>query len=324
MAFEIIKGRKKMPFNVILFGVPGIGKSSWAAGHMSETGEWIDGAPKPIFLGNEENDELTVDRFPIPLSYDDLIKQLNQLIADPMGYETVVIDTLDSIEKLLHKKILAADPKQTGSMMAAFGGYGKAYDRAETELMHMRGLLKALRDKHGLNIILLAHSKKVKAVDTLLGLEYDTFELNLHAKAQAVFIDWVSAVLFANYVAHAKDGVNSDKVFAMGHGDRVLLTAKRPGHLGKNRYALPYELPLCFADFYECFEAFYKQPAGSASALYLQIVERLSLISDQHLFQTIEKTLEAARGDDVKLRAILIRVNELIQKTEAAASQIEE
>lgn len=311
MSFEIIKGRVKMPFNVILFGVPGIGKSSWAAGYTDTDGTFHQGAPKPIFIGSEENDELVADRFPIPATYDEFIKQLTSLLADPMGYETVVVDTLDAIEKLLHKKILSSDPKQTGSMMAAFGGYGKAYDKAESELVHLRALLKSLRDKHKMNIILLAHSKKVKAVDTILGLEYDTYELNLHQKAQALFIDWVSAVLFANYVSHAKDGVNSDKVFAMGHGQRVLLTEKRPGHLGKNRYSLPYEMDLEFSEFYSHYLAFYEGTGREADAVLAEVLDKVLLVEDVALRAQISAKAEASRGDLNTLNKILTRVVEI-------------
>jgi len=314
MSFEIIKGRVKMPFNVILFGVPGIGKSSWAAGYTDTDGTFHQGAPKPIFIGSEENDELVADRFPIPATYDEFIKQLTSLLADPMGYETVVVDTLDAIEKLLHKKILASDPKQTGSMMAAFGGYGKAYDKAESELVHLRALLKSLRDKHKMNIILLAHSKKVKAVDTILGLEYDTYELNLHQKAQALFIDWVSAVLFANYVSHAKDGVNSDKVFAMGHGQRVLLTEKRPGHLGKNRYGLPYEMDLEFSEFYHRYEAFYDLAGFGLNDTFENIMVAVKEMEDLDLKNTIRNKAEESREDLNTLKKILARVVEINKK----------
>jgi septin family protein len=41
---EIIRGKKKKPFNVMLLGTPGIGKSTWAAS-----------CPSPIFITAEGN-----------------------------------------------------------------------------------------------------------------------------------------------------------------------------------------------------------------------------------------------------------------------------
>jgi hypothetical protein len=301
---EIISGKKKKPFNVILYGVPGIGKSTWAAA-----------CPKPIFLGPEENDELDAARFPIPASYDDLLKQLTGLVADPKGYKTVVIDTLDGVEKLAHAKVLASDSKQTGSMMAAHGGYAKAYEKAETELFACRALLKTLRDKHGMHVVLLAHSKKAKATDTVVGLEYDTYELNLHAKAQSIFVDWVSAVLFANYSITKKDNDNSDKVFAMGHGTRVLFTDKRPGYLAKNRYDLPHQLDLEFADFFAGYETFYDDEIPKEPGPYIDAIMGLMknlgespAVDD--LKTAIVKSVEDNKTNVPMLQKILARVQE--------------
>lgn len=299
-SLEITSGKRKKPFNIILIGVPGIGKSTFAAN-----------APKPVFLGAEENDELDVSRFPIPKTFDEFVAQLTSLHANPRGFQTVVIDTLDSIEKLLHAKILSMDGKGAKSVMAALGGYGKAYEYAETELAHVRDLLKSLRDSHGMNVILLAHSKKVRATDTIIGMEYDTYEMNLHVRAQNLFVDWVSAVLFANYIAHAREGANSDKVFAMGHGQRVLLTEKRPGHLGKNRYNLPYEMDLDFPEFYAAYEAFYEKPV-TAAQLFDQITGLLANIKDQAVVEKVMQTVEKNPTDVPALKKILARVQELV------------
>lgn len=314
-AFQIRRGRKKMPFNVILFGVPGIGKSSWAGGYEDEDGVWHDGAPSPIFVGSEENDELIADRYPIPQSFDEFNMQLMDIAKNPRNYKTVVVDTIDAIEKLLHKKILAQDPKQTGSMAAAFGGYNKAYDKAETEMVHTRALLKKLRDECGMNIIILAHSKKVRATDTVLGLEYDTYEMSVHQKVQSLFVDWVSAVLFANYVAHKKEGDNTDKIFAMGHGDRTIFTAKRPGHLGKNRYNLPYEMSMEFAEFNDAYSNFYAGKARSPDEIRAEAIGLLTNVQDEALVKTIKGTLEASGNDAERLSKILSRIHELIGET---------
>lgn len=319
MGFQIQRGRMKKPYNVVLIGVPGIGKTSWAVGYEDEDGVWHEGAENPIVLGPEENDEIQADRYPIPATYDELNQQLLDLIANPRGYKTVVLDTLDATEKLLHKKILAMDPKQTGAMASAFGGYAKAYDKAETELVYTRGLLKTLRDKHGMNLILIAHSKKAKATDTLLGLEYDTFEMALHAKAQALFVDWVSAVLFANYVARAKDGINSDKVFAMGQGERRIFTQKRPGHLAKNRYNLPFEMSLEFTDFKEAYDAFYAGRARPVAELVAEIEGQLLNLPEgsESTIEAVKKSVEAAKDDAAKLTKILSRVYELLGEKQA-------
>lgn len=301
---EIIKGKVKKPFNVILYGVPGIGKSTWAAG-----------APEPLFIGAEENDELNASRLKRAETWTEFIEQLAWLDKTSPEYSTLVVDTLDSVEKLLHRHILAEDSKSSGSMARAHGGYGRAFEQAESEMIKLRSKLQSFRDK-GKGIVLLAHSNKTKADDTNIGLQYDTYEMAIHRKAQAVFVDWVSAVLFANYVVHRADDDNSDKVFAIGQGERMVLTEKRPGFLAKNRYNLPYEMPLEFEAFHERYLQFYEMdsPSFSPDEVYQQCVGLLSNISDAELQKKIVATMDKAleEKNQKKMMAIKKRIEERI------------
>jgi hypothetical protein len=299
---QIISGRIKKPFAIVVFGIPGIGKSTFAS-H----------APSPIFLGAEENDELDVNRLPMAKTFEEFNKQLDYVLSLPIGqYKTVVIDTIDSVEKLLHRQILNDDPKAKGAMGKAHGGYGKAYEIAETEMLSVREKLKTMRDQMGMNVILLAHSKKRQSTDTILGFQHDTYELTLHERVQNVFVDWVSAVLFANYVTYFKEDVNSEKMFASGEGERLLLTEKRPGHLGKNRYSMPYKIALEFSAFEKCYNDFFNNKPLDPNQLRESIMGACELLQNDAATYSavINKTGEA--GDDVKqLQTILNRVLEI-------------
>lgn len=300
---EIIRGKIKKPFNIIMYGHPGVGKSTWAKN-----------SPEPIFIGAEEIDDLDVDRGKRAETWLEFEGQVASLIQTMSSGRTLVIDTLDSVEKLLHRHILSQDTKSAGSMAQAHGGYGRAYERAESEFLKLRQSLQQLRDR-GVAIILLAHSHKTLAIDTVLGLQYDTHEMSLHKKAQSVFVDWASAVLFATSVNYRSDDDNSDKVFAIGQGERVVLTEKRPGFLAKNRYNLPYEMPLDFGVFYEKYNEFYELDSSADSAdIYQQCFRLLVNISDDSLRSTIlshmDKSLEAL--DARKLIEIKKRIEQRI------------
>lgn len=301
--FDVQKGKKRQPFNVILFGQPGLGKSTWA----SE-------APNSLFIGGEETGELDVARFPKTTSYQDFFKQVEHITThnNELGFQTLVIDTIDSVEAMLHQKILKEDPKQIGSMIAAHGGYGKAYEMAASELLKLRALFERIRDS-GVNLIFLAHSKKVQAIDPIMGLSYDTYELNLHQRAQAVFVDWVSAVLFANYVLHPQAGTNTDRVFATGDGERVLLTEKRPGHLGKNRFSLPYEMPLKFSEFYSRWESFYSDGPKSDD-LIASVKAMIDLVQDEKVKKKANELLTKAGVDVIQLSKIQTRLQEILKQ----------
>lgn len=302
--FVVQKGKKKEPFNVILAGVAGIGKSTWGSG-----------SPSPLFLGGEETGEIDVQRLPQAKSYADITAQVDHLLSSDceIRYETLVVDTLDSIEKMLHEKILKEDPKATGSMISAHGGFGKSYEKSEHELINLRGKFKRLRDEKGKNLVFIAHTKKVVANDPILGLSYDTYELNLHQRAQAVFCDWVSGVFFANYIIHATAGTNTDKIFATGEGIRVILTEKRPGHVGKNRFNLPYEMPLDFKEFHNAFERFYNGSGETSDSLKASIAGLCENISDKTRVTKIMETVEKAGNDMEKLKKIKSKVEEIVQ-----------
>ena len=87
---EIITGRKSTPVKGVLYGVAGIGKTTFAA-------KW----PKPLFLDVEQGSwQLDVARV-IPKSYAEFKDCIRQLQADAMGYQTLVIDSADWLEQMM-------------------------------------------------------------------------------------------------------------------------------------------------------------------------------------------------------------------------------
>jgi hypothetical protein len=297
----IIKGKKKKPAAIIAIGVPGIGKSRFG-----------ESCPYPLFMGAEENDELSADRLPIPDSWEDAKAQARWVLKNKVPYKTLVIDTIDSLQQLLHAHVLKSSKNKTGSMAKAHGGYGAGFDISEREFLEFRNILKALRDEKGMHIVILGHVKKSQATDPILGLQYDTFEMNLHHKEQAVFVDWCSAVMFANYVSHTAEMDNtSDKKFVIGEGERVLLTEKRPGHLGKNRYKLPYELEMPEEDpsgpFWEGYEAFYSDVGRSTEQIKGNISKMAGEL-DEGTQEKIKANVEKAGNDVARLEKLEQRV----------------
>lgn len=247
---DVQSGRKMKPLAIILYGVEGVGKTFFG---MS--------SPNPINLGAEPNEEIDGARFPVCKTYDGYIKRLDELLNENHDYKTLVVDTLDSVEALLHKQIVENDGKAQ-SINTANGGYGKGHAEADKHLINMRDdKFQALREKRGMNIVLLNHSTKVKVEDPMTpDTSYDSYQLKLHVNQKGVgalpiFTEWVSAVLFANHriASTEKDG----KRYVMGAGERVMYTEKRPGYFGKNRFNLPHEMPLSWIDFANGVKSFY-------------------------------------------------------------------
>ena len=290
---EIIKGKQKQPFNIVLFGTPGVGKSTWASK-----------APKPIFLGFEETSELEVDRFPIPKNYSEFVSQLDYLTKFNTDYKTVVIDSIDTVERSLHQEIRE---KENKPMAKCMGGYGAAFDYSESRLMEVREKLKYLRDVKGMNIILLGHVMSKTKTDPIQALTYDAYQPNLHQKIQSLFVDWAQCSFFATYVtAPIKDG-NSEKVFSSSNGKRKLLCEERPGVYAKNRYNMPYEVPFEFDVFFKHYEDFYNGKELLTDEIRQSILAILSS-KDSDLRDKVVMATEKAGNNQNKLKDILERL----------------
>lgn len=225
------KGRKLKPLALMLHAPHGIGKSTFATE-----------APDPIYIGQEENDELDVARFPKVESWIDLENQLDTLLKEDHDYKTVVIDTIDGLQQVAEQVILSEKKNEGKTLATAYGGYGKGYEKMANMFLNIRdSYLIPLREKKGMNIVLLAHSEKVKHEDPMTNTSYDHFEVALHKKVKHLFEDWVSAILFANYYLVIAEN-NSGKEYAEGDGLRMIYTEERPSHVAKNRFDLDFEI----------------------------------------------------------------------------------
>lgn len=289
---EIIKGRQQTPFAVWIYGHAGLGKSTFGAR-----------SPKPLFLGAEANDDLEADKLPMPKTWDEFAKQVQWAKSNAKDYETIVIDSLDSVERLLHSKIVTEAKTQT--MAQALGGYGKAYDRAEKVLdEELRQPLMEMRAA-GKNIIVTSHVQKTSSgLDPVLLMQFDAVEPNVHKKIINLFGDWVSCILFATGETIQHKDANSDKMFAMTTENRVLYTERRAGFLAKNRYDLAFEMGLDFNEFYKGYLNFFEGQGPSLESVKESIEGLLSNVTDENFLALVRKTVNDAGEDVRQLRRI--------------------
>ena len=226
-------GRKLKPLAIMLHAPHGIGKSTFATE-----------APNPIYIGQEENDELDVARFPKVMHWSELIDQLTTLRDEKHDYKTVVIDTADGLEQTAEKDILGLDINKGKTMATAYGGYGKAYEKMGNMFLKVRDeFLIPLRDEKGMNVVILCHSKKVKHEEPMTNTSYDHYETALHKRTKAIFEDWVSAILFANHALIKAEGDDGQTYTTSLDGERLIFTQERPSHVAKNRFDMPYDIP---------------------------------------------------------------------------------
>lgn len=245
----IQRGRTKQPPRLLVYGTPGVGKSTFAAQ-----------APNPIFIPTEDGlGEIDCARFPLATTYDDVRDSLRSLASDQHNFETVVIDSLDWLERLLWERL--CQDYNVKSIEKVDGGYGKGYTHALAYWAEILGLLKALREQRGMAVILIAHTKIEKFADPE-ATTYDRYSPRLHEKAGALVSEWVDAVLFATrkFRTQAEDaGFNRKRAIALAvgkdGGDRIIRCIGGPSCVAKNRYSITEELPLSWAAFVAALSA---------------------------------------------------------------------
>ena len=88
---QIHTGKRHNPPRLLVYGVEGIGKSTLASQ-----------APKPIFIPTEDGlDQIECDSFPLAETFADITGALTALINEDHDYQTVVIDSLDWMERII-------------------------------------------------------------------------------------------------------------------------------------------------------------------------------------------------------------------------------
>lgn len=304
---KVQKGKVKKPPRIFLYGISGIGKTTFGAG-----------AENPIFVGGEDGaNSLNVDKMPKVSTFNEVFAQLTELVNESHDYKTVVIDTLDSLEGLAWQQIMQMSGAK--SIETASGGYGKGYLAAAHLFEDVRTLLDQLRDK-GITVIVLAHSQVVKFCDPVTNVEYDTYKPKLHKKACAVFTEWADVLAFTNFEIYSAENKKGETK-AYGDGKRMLFTESRPSFEAKNRYCLPFQMDLdykqmrsaidLFLTDHEEIEVHVEDPATKINELIFLINNKIERLNP-NIQEIVKNTALEAGQDYEQLIIIDNRINEIL------------
>ena len=321
MVTKLIVGKQPTPDYGILIGVPGVGKTSFLAGWFDQINNiHYQGAPNCVLLGPENLNEADCSKFPKAETYDQLIGQINEILNgehDDKGFQTVGLDSLDMIEKLIHQKICL---KARVDNIDSFN-YGAGRKQTIANLIELEKLVYRMVSEKGLSVWYIAHCVPVDVNDPVLGLSYQNYELALHKSkkmdASKNFVDKVSTILFANYIL-----VKTDDGYAKSTERRGLFTEFRPGHLAKNRYGLPYELPLFYDQYAHGKKLFYSGGVSEADlnksneAEVQRIRYEIGVYANQvdlNIWKTIENSISMAGNNINELNRILNKITTMVQ-----------
>tara|TARA_R100000234_G_C4993005_1_gene176470 strand:+ start:663 stop:1415 length:753 start_codon:yes stop_codon:yes gene_type:complete len=235
MALNVVQGTALAPPRILIYGPPGVGKTTFAAG----AGKGV------ICLPTEEGaDVVGMDRFPLAQSVPDVMGHLDQLIKEKHDYSVLALDSLDWLETLTWDQACA--DAGVKSIEEIGGGYGKGYLAALAYHRALLGKITILRKEKNMACVLLAHSQ-VRRFEDPTTEAFDRFEIKLHKRASDLYTEFCDIVGFANVKTTTRETTGDfgkKKVKPVSSGERVLRTASRPNFVAKTRYAIPDELPL--------------------------------------------------------------------------------
>lgn len=252
------RGPRHRPPRVVLMAPQGVGKSTWA-----------NSAPAPIFVQTEEGlDAIDVHAsFDLARSQQDVLDALGALITEDHEFKTIVLDTADWLETLIHRQIAAQNSVDQIEKIP----YGKGYKLAVEEWRKVLEGFDLLRNEKEMIVIVLAHVK-IKRFEDPTADAYDRYLLDLHESAASLLVEWCDVLGFANHSIATKTtdaGFNKKIVRGIGSGERILCLEERPGFIAKNRYGMPPSIQFPKVGGWAAFEqelAAAMQPQPKAAA----------------------------------------------------------
>lgn len=240
MALKISKGVIAGAVKVLVYGVAGVGKTTFASEF-----------PKPLFLDLDRGSEkLDVERVEGLQEWPDFVSTLREIAetlvrGEDFPYQTVVIDTADKAAEMCSRYICNRDGKKNIEDYGYGKGYGFLAASFSTDfLVWTQAIVDA-----GVNVVIIGHSMQRQAVNPDTAEAYDHWELKLPGKNAnsigALVKEWADMVLFAYQTT---DVINKDGKKVARNLRRMMRTQTSPFADAKTRFDLPEVLPFSYEE----------------------------------------------------------------------------
>jgi hypothetical protein len=221
---------------LIIAGPAKVGKTTFGAS-----------MPKPNFERTEDGTNgMDVDAFDVLPDYTTCLEQLRWLAKGEHQYQTLVIDALDGLERLIWSQVVldhnAANPAKPIKSIEDIG-FAKGYIFALTYWQRLVSALTYLRDQ-GMAICMLCHThqRRVSPPDME---EFERYEPRIHHKALGLLVEWADLIGFAQLETRTK-ATESGKRQGVTTGRRMLHCSESAAYVAGNRYGIESSLPLAW------------------------------------------------------------------------------
>jgi hypothetical protein len=179
----------------------------------------------------------------------DLVAWQTSLLSDPQGIETLIFDAAGGFEAMCAAMVCERDFKgdwgETG-----FAAYGRGTKLVANEWRAFLMRIEQLRDKHGVQHIILGHSK-IKLFNNPAGVNYDRYVCDMSDAVYQLTARQCDAILFGTFAqlvdkakTESKKNAAEAKGKVVGTAMRTIITQRQDGYDAGNRYGMPAEIDL--------------------------------------------------------------------------------
>jgi hypothetical protein len=305
MALKIIRGIEETPAKVVLYGVEGIGKTTLASQF-----------PNALILDTEGGSKrLDIARVKCA-TWPDLMVALREMVVEPAGFKTVVVDSADWAESLCRQYLC----DKHGKKSIEDWPYGKGFTVLAETFSKMLEACDKIVDS-GLHVVIVAHSKVVRTSPPDQTEGFDRYELDLHKHIAPSVKEWADCVLFLNYRTKLVQG-SDGRHKGLGGKQRLMFAERSAAWDAKNRFGLPEEMPMGIDALAPIFGQAVKKPAAKAKKSGVELVEYVTpLIRSADTVQALGKLVD---GLDLALSEDRLTSDQWSELTDLANARHEE
>lgn len=229
---------RDLPTRMIVYGVEGIGKTSFAVQ-----------APDPLVLMTKGETGLEtllsngvlkdVGHVPEILDWPTFIGYIDALIKEDVPARTLVIDCINGAETLCNSYVCETQYENDWGPKG-FANFGKGYESASQEWNKLLYKLDLIREK-GIGIIGIAHAQ-VKPFNNPEGADYDRFIPDMNKRQWSLTAKWADMILFMNYITVVQEDGFKGK--GKGGNVRIAYAQRSAAWDAKNRHNMPESFSL--------------------------------------------------------------------------------